>query len=136
MILKKHFILFWIFIIISCETKSYTKIEEEDFFEFYFEFYQNIEFQLGRVLFPLPGENKQEMGVLDTVYYWDKGNWVFLSLDEFNNLGVFEKCLEIDLISGSVIEHFSQGNNPGLVFIREFKKIEGIWYLVYMVEAL
>jgi len=116
--------------------KKLNSQENESFFNFYEKFYRNENFQIERIKFPLPGLNKQDMGVLDTIYYWKKDNWRFLDFNQFGITKDYQKCLYFEFSKGKVIEEFTAEKDPGFVFIREFKKIEGKWHLVYMVEAL
>lgn len=117
-------------------TKDVDIGEKENFFNFYVKFYTDEDFQMERVTFPLPGENKQDMGVLDTIYYWKKDDWRFLEFDQFGFTEDYQKCLYFEFSKGKVIEEYTAEKYPGFVFIREFKKKEGKWHLVYMVEAL
>ena len=111
--------------------------EKEKFFNFYVKFYTDEDFQMERVTFPLPGLNKQEMGVLDSIYYWEKENWVFLYFDEFDtSIRNYRRCLDFRFSDGKVIEEITAEDDPGFDFEKQFEKIKGEWYLVYMVEAL
>jgi hypothetical protein len=122
-----------LFILLGCGMFS-PKESNEEFHWFFYKFYNNKDFQKERVVFPLPGQNKQDMDPRDTIYYWERENWHLLSLNDFDCL--VTKCLTVNQEEGLVIETNTREGDPGFVFIRHFEKREGKWFLVYMVEAL
>jgi hypothetical protein len=122
-----------VILLFGCSANFANKANE-DFYWFLNKFYHNSDFQLERVVFPLPGENKQDMGVLDTIYYWEKENWRFLTFGDFDC--PVTRCLTVNQEEGFVIEENTREGDPGFLFIRHFERREGKWFLIYMVEAL
>jgi hypothetical protein len=98
-----------IFLLFGCSVNFANKANE-DFYWFFNKFYNNKDFQLERVVFPLPGQNKQEMSVRDTIYYWEKENWRFLTFGDFDC--PVTKCLTVNQEEGLVIEENTREGDP------------------------
>lgn len=112
-------------VLFGCAQKKNQPVKGEMFKAFYKKFHQDSVFQISRIKFPLPGINSEEMEVGDTVYYWQKKNWVVSHL-------VDTTLFKIKLsLSDSVAEEEITNQYPDLLIKRKFQRINGDWYLVY-----
>jgi hypothetical protein len=70
-----------ILLLISCKINNNAKEskETESFMSFREKFYSDTTFQKDRILFPLPGINTDDMEIGDSIYFWEKDKWKFLS---------------------------------------------------------
>jgi hypothetical protein len=123
-----HCILF-----LGCITKAKQEREVDSFDVFYEKFHSDTAFQLSRVVFPLPGVNTEEMSVLDSVYFWEREDWEYHQkpkIDASDEYGIDIQKTD------SVVEEVIYSKIPGFVFKREFKKIDGEWYLVRLESVI
>jgi len=113
----------------------------ESFEEFSNKFFNDLEFQVSRIKFPLRGnstdyvfdeENKPDVKndtfmVSNKKFYWRPKGWVFLKeVDSADTTLVVELKREDDFVSKIV-----KSKNEDFVIVMDFKLIEGRWYMVY-----
>lgn len=112
---------------LGCGTNSNQDREVDSFDLFYEKFHSDTAFQLSRVVFPLPGINTEDMSILDSVYFWEEENWEFHNKPQIDDSSEFG--IEVERTDSLVVEViFSK--DPGLVVRRQFKKVNGEWYLI------
>jgi hypothetical protein len=122
--------------------KSNIKIESnEDFENFSNLFFDDIDFQLSRIKFPLRGnstdyvfdENTESdvkndtFSIVKKKYYWNKQGWVKLNKFKANN-DKFK--LETIIEEGKITKKIKSADDD-FVIIMEFDKIQGQWFLTY-----
>jgi hypothetical protein len=105
---------------------------DPNFEKFYLKFHTDSSYQLNRIKFPLPGFNTDEeegrLSDKDGVkkYFWTKDKWVLMNIPDLNN-GYSINKIKTD----STYEEKISLPNTGYYIIRNFKKENGGWYLVY-----
>ena len=120
--------VFFGFLIVSCKSQSsQQKIVDEQFENFYHRFHLDSAFQISRIHFPLPGIKADDMQMEDTAYYWKKEDW---EVHRDMNLDTTDFIVEKD-ISDSLAHEKIYKENSGFIVERTFRKIEGLWYLVF-----
>lgn len=112
-------------ILYECTTKRNVPDKGEVFVSFYHRFHKDSAFQISRIRFPLPGINSEAMEVGDTVYYWQKKDWV---LSHLVDTTLFKRKISL---SDSVAMEEITNQYPDLLIKRKFQRINGDWYLVY-----
>ena len=110
----------------TVETSSNT-IGKEEFDAFYSKFIRDSVFQTGRIVFPLPGINTDEMEVEDTVYYWQKANWKMYEGIPSNVDTTEFKINKVRIDSIAVDEVALKDASFGVKYVFKLKK--GKWYL-------
>lgn len=69
-------------LLVSCKNINNSRKDAEEiesFQSFREKFYSDTAFQKDRILFPLPGINSDDMDIDDSIYFWEKDKWKFLS---------------------------------------------------------
>jgi hypothetical protein len=122
--------------------KSDTKIENnEDFEKFCNLFFENINFQLSRIKFPLRGnstdyvfdENRESdiqndtFSIVKKKFYWNKKGWVKLNKFKVNN----DKFKIETIREQSKIIQKIKSVDSDFVVILEFEKTQSQWFLTY-----
>ena len=114
----------------ACKDKSAEVQEIEPFDEFNQRFHSDPEFQLSRIRFPLSGGR---YGPYESTE-WTEGNWEFLPAPvgaSFDSALYKPSLVKTDT---SIREHYWNDKN-GFSRDREFRRIEGRWFLVYYHDA-
>ncbi len=116
-------------------------LEKEKFNDFYNRFYSDSNFQISRILFPLPGANSDviygDAVVKDQVndtfliknnkYYWQKKGWIPLKTLHGHNKE-FIKTIEKD---NDIIREQIRSRDTDWVITNEFSLIGTKWMLTY-----
>ncbi len=118
----------------GCRSTRTAKSEEtkEDFNTFYAHFLSDSTFQMSRITFPLPGINPTATeGEEDSVYYWQKEDWIMLTKPELDTTLYERKLTVTDTLATDEIFM----DDAGFYFKTMYKPVEKKWYLVYMVDS-
>ncbi len=112
-------------------------LKDESFEAFYDKFYSDTNFQLERIVFPLPGYNSDHIMELlsdscnnnDTLdYFWMKNDWIFI------NTVCRQDTLLIRTInkpSDSIFIEKIYTPNSGFIIERKFTQKSKGWFLTY-----
>src|SRR5690606_20979735 len=114
--------------LISCgapETsqENIDQMKPESFESFYIRFHKDSLFQIDRIKFPLPGINTDEMTVEDSLYFWNKKDWLMHNAIDTSKF--FKKMFGSD----HLVEEVITSNEPGVFVKRKFENLKGKWYL-------
>ncbi len=127
------YVFFLCFLFLGCVLKAKQDVEADSFDVFYEKFHSDTAFQISRIVFPLPGINTEEMSVLDSIYFWEREGWEYHQKPKV--YGSDEYGIKVQK-TDSIVEEVIYSKIPGFVFKREFKKINGEWYLVRLESVL
>ena len=85
---------------------------------------------ISRIKFPLKGINTDDMEISDTIYYWEKDDWVIHRKIDTN-------IFDVSLIRSDtlIIEKITTKDYPGLYVESNFKRINHKWYLIYYTDV-
>ncbi len=114
-------------ILVSCKRiniNTKNTEETESFRSFREKFYSDTAFQKNRILFPLPGINTDDMGIDDSIYFWEKDKWKFLS--DFSLLDGIKK--ETTRSDSSILEKMYLPES-GFIVNTEFALKNSKWFL-------
>ncbi len=115
-------------VFVSCKNQLAKSIPADEPFDVFFDrFHADSIFQMSRIQFPLPGVNTDHMQMEDTVYHWTESNW---ELHHDFNLDTTDFIVEKNILDSLVVEKIYL-ENSGFIVERTFKKLEGLWFLVY-----
>ncbi|KGO87343.1 hypothetical protein Q765_06665 [Flavobacterium rivuli WB 3.3-2 = DSM 21788] len=117
----------------SIEKSLTIKVPKEDFDEFFTKFRSDSIFKFTRIKFPLKGFNSDEMGTgsEQSIYLWDKENFIFYSVEDFKNQTTTDIIKEDIIKSDSVVTYRRYKEDSGYDINYEFKNIKDKWYLIY-----
>lgn len=127
LMLKLVFVRILLIASILCLSDCKVRKEEENFETFYQKFHSDSSFQYDRIKFPLRGINTDSSD--DTTgYYWGRENWVLHRLADPSKVKV------VAAKSDTLVREKITTDDPGFYFEREFRRIEGKWYLTYYAD--
>lgn len=105
---------------------------DSGFEDFYLKFHADSQYQLGKIKFPLPGFNTDKEGdglsggQGNNKYFWTKNKWVLMKTPDLDNTYSIKKVK-----TDSTYDETISIPNSGYYIIRNFKKENGEWYLVF-----
>lgn len=115
-------------LLLSCKNQmSKSQRIDESFDQFFDRFHADSAFQMSRIQFPLPGLDTDKMEMEDTVYHWTPDKW---ELHHDFNLDTTDYIVEKNISDSLAVEKIYL-ENSGFIVERTFKKIDGMWFLVY-----
>ena len=105
---------------------------DSSFENFYLKFHTDSQYQISKIKFPLPGFNTYEEGddlsdgQSSSKYFWAKNKWVLMKIPDLDNTYSIKKVK-----TDSTYDETISIPNSGYYIIRNFKKENGEWYLVF-----
>ena len=117
-----------VLIVFSCKNTGQTKatVESESFDVFNQRFHTDSLFQLSRVKFPIEGQQIDAFDERD----WTPNNWIMLKVPVAENVDTTEYKHSLKKTAASVEEAYWV-EESGFHVERQFKLIDGKWYLTY-----
>ncbi len=129
--IKYNYLVLFLLILVSCQTKQDSKWANgalpEDFTEFYDRFHSDSLYQMEHISFPLSGIPALQMQQMDTLHYFKKKNWRMHRAIPDSAIA-YQGIVEID--EDIIEEEIGLRENRVAIF-RRYSKIGDEWYLIY-----